>query len=112
MQTFRLVTTSAAGLVGLQGSPYLGGSRMNEAVSVTVKTRGLYLPPLAGYLCSLYLDTCPAGFCPAAVWRDRWRGAAGIVRTWGADAACVRFRLVIEGSRQHFGIGASGQHCP
>lgn len=69
---------------------------MNHNNSATVRSRGLYLPPVAGYLIAFYLDRCAAGFAPDGPWRDCWPGVAGPVLTFGFDAGSVRLRLVIE----------------
>lgn len=69
---------------------------MPSTSAAPVHSRGLYLPPVAGWLIALHLDRCADGFRPGGPWRDRWRGCFGMVRTLGFDAGRLRLRLVIE----------------
>jgi len=64
--------------------------------AATVRSRGLYLPPVTGYLIAFYLDRCAAGFGPDGPWRDSWSSVAGPVLTFGFDAGPVRLRVVVE----------------
>ena len=69
---------------------------MSSAISAPVHSRGLYLPPVAGYLIAFYLDRCATGFGSGGAWRDSWPGVAGPVQTVGFDAGSIRLRVVIE----------------
>jgi len=62
-----------------------------------VRTRSVYLPPIAGWLVALRVDHCEGGFSHGGVWRDCWPGAgARPVRTLGVDLGLARVRVVLE----------------
>lgn len=83
-------------------------STMNSFESAAlVRTCAVHLPPIAGRLLAVYLDCCPsAPFCSGLFWCDQWRGCFGMVRVFGADAAGLRFRLVIESAKPRIGFAA------
>lgn len=95
-------SAAARGLCGLRlrcwSSPFaLIPVPIPDLNSNPVATRGVWLPPLAGFELAFYLDHCGQGFDCGLLWRDQWPGSRGsTVRVIGSDLGPIRLRLVLQ----------------